>query len=428
MIKAGRARFVKVILSSTPAFKLSGVNRLLDREVPCIYSESSPQKFMRGSDTGNSFLPDKTSRPPPLRVSPVMRERALEDEHFQLPGIPSQDQHQERSVSFQDAFPSSGDYPLWREFENETMLAVNHQTSGTEFYGPSSNFVSLNKLLSKARQLIAADPAKPASTDHHTVGPGFLPDSSAGSSNLRTVRSQSTAAETPGLTQNLSSIDPPHTPLSVVNLLCDETATLPDPRPSSPVTVAGRAQKQPSSAPVTPTTMQTASPHESNAHHHPETPGAQPRSVDVQIAVQNSSDCCFGNPMLLEIEYVNIYLNNLHYISPFLDTTIFKERCEREIWAASALKRLRRNQMHFLALYNAVLAVGALTAPTDALESSRSELGAPWEKNHSLHSRKVVPSSIRLSKLYFQRARRLLGDVFEICSLEGAQALLLLVS
>jgi hypothetical protein len=382
---------------------------------------------MRGSDTGNSFLLDKTSRPTPLRVSPVVRERALEDEHFQLPDIPSQDRYQERPVSFQDAFPSSGDCPLWREFENETMLAVNHQTSGTEFYGPSSNFVSLNKLLSKARQLFAADPAKLASTDHHTVSPGFLPDSYAGSSNPRTARSQSTAAETPGLPQNLASIDPSHTPLSVVNLLCDETATLPDPRPSSPVTVAGRAQKQPSSAPVTPATIQTASPHETNAHHHSKTPGAQPRSVDVQVAAQNSSVCFFGNPMLLEMEYVNIYFNNLHYISPFLDSGVFKERCEREIWAVSALKRLRRNQMHFLALYNAVLAVGALTAPTDALESSRSELGAPWEENHSLHSQKVVPSSIRLSKLYFQRARRLIGDVFEICSLEGAQSLLLLV-
>ena len=98
----------------------------------------------------------------------------------------------------------------------------------------------------------------------------------------------------------------------------------------------------------------------------------------------------------------------------------------REIWAASALKRLRRKQMHFLALYNAVLAVGALTAPTDAFENSRAELGPPLEENHA-HDRKLVPSSIRLSRLYFQRARRLLGDEFEICSLEGAQTLLLLV-
>jgi hypothetical protein len=71
--------------------------------------------------------------------------------------------------------------------------------------------------------------------------------------------------------------------------------------------------------------------------------------------------------MQLEIEYVNLYFHNLHYVAPFLDSEKFKSRCGREIWAVSALKRLRRNQMHFSALYNAVLAVGALTAPTDAL-------------------------------------------------------------
>lgn len=131
--------------------------------------------------------------------------------------------------------------------------------------------------------------------------------------------------------------------------------------------------------------------------------------------------------MPLEREYVNLYFYNLHCIHPFLSSEAFKLRCEKEIWATSALKRLRRNQMHFLALYNAVLAVGALTAPTGLLHGARAELEIRSEEDRR-NGPKHVPSSIRLSKLYFQRARRLLGDVFEICSLEGTQTLLLLVS
>jgi hypothetical protein len=368
----------------------------------------------------------KSQRPQTLAISHVMRERDQENADMQLLNETSENQHQEIRGFFKDPTPAKDDYRISRVLENETLLAVNHQTSGTEFYGPSSNFVSLNKLLSKARQLIATTPTVTDLPDCHPVSSGVLPASSANSPQPATVRSHSTTVHTPRVTHNIASIDPSQTPLSVVNLLCDETASLPDPRPASPVTVAGRAQKQPSTAPVTPATIQTTSPHGINGYQQPDTPDNQPMSNPAQTTAQNSSDCFFGNPMSLEIEYVNLYFHNLHNILPFLDPYIFKARCEREIWATSALKRLRRNQMHFLALYNAVLAVGALTAPTDALESSRTELGAPWEEGHP-HGQKVAPSSIRLSKLYFQRARRLLGDVFETCSLEGSQTLLLLV-
>ena len=72
--------------------------------------------------------------------------------------------------------------------------------------------------------------------------------------------------------------------------------------------------------------------------------------------------------MLLEIEYVNLYFQNLHYMYPFLSFEDFKSRCEMDIWARSTLKSLRRNQMQFLSLHNVVLAVGSLTAPPEALQ------------------------------------------------------------
>ena len=399
------------------------MNRPLDREVPCVYNGISFKKPTRRSDTGNSLYSIDVSREQPFSVSPVTRESILGEEDVRTTSRTSLHEHQERPVIFQDTSSANGGHSSSQQLEIETLLAVNHQTSGTEFYGQSSNFVSLNELLSKTRQLISTNLAIPVSTERHPVSP-FRPHSSIESPTPSTARSHS--VQTPSLAQNLALIDSSQTPISVVNLLCDESATLPEPRPTSPVTVAGRAQKQPSTAPVTPATVQTYSPHNSNEAQQSKISRTRLQIDGDQVTTQNSSDCFFGNPMLLEIEYVNLYFHNLHNVSPFLDSEKFKSRCGREIWAASALKRLRRKQMHFLALYNAVLAVGALTAPTDAFENSRAELGPPLEENRA-HDRKLVPSSIRLSRLYFQRARRLLGDVFEICSLEGAQTLLLLV-
>jgi hypothetical protein len=79
--------------------------------------------------------------------------------------------------------------------------------------------------------------------------------------------------------------------------------------------------------------------------------------------------------------------------------------------------------MYFLALCNAVLALGALTTPVDAFQTQRAELEIRTEEDRR-KGPKYVPSSIRLSRLYIRRARRLLGDIFEVCSLEGARTLL----
>lgn len=232
------------------------MNRPLDREVPCVYNGIPFKKPTRVSDTGNSLHSIEVSRQQPLSISPVVRESTLGEEDVRITRRTSLHEHQEIPVIFQDVSSANDGHSSSQQLEIETLLAVNHQTSGTEFYGQSSNFVSLNKLLSKTRQLIATNLAIPVSTERHPVGP-FRPDSSIDSPNPSTARSHS--VQTPSLTQNLASIDSSQTPLSVVNLLCDESATLPDPRPTSPVTVAGRAQKQPSTAPVTPTTGQTCS-------------------------------------------------------------------------------------------------------------------------------------------------------------------------
>jgi hypothetical protein len=75
--------------------------------------------------------------------------------------------------------------------------------------------------------------------------------------------------------------------------------------------------------------------------------------------------------------------------------------------------------MHLLTLDNTVVELGALTAPADALQTQRAELEIRTEEGRR-RGPKYVPSSIRLSRLYIQRARRLLSDIFKVCSLKSA--------
>lgn len=369
-----------------------------DREISCIYSHKRTKAAsLRVSvDEGVSSMQEPGSQNPP--VSAVSTQQSLcNDRDYVSPGTTDN-----RAV----------ERALRRETGSDAdmIAAINQQTSGTEYYGQSSNFVLLNQLLSQARNRLLAG------------SPDF-------SSNLA-AQSQSSPAhpqveQSPSLTVDSSPAgetrpnDPSQTPLSVVNLLCDESATLPDPRPKSPVTVAGRAQK---ARTLIAASRVEATTQERTGHSETSSPFG-----NAHVVANNTSDCFFGNPMLLEKEYVNQYFQNLHCIHPFLSPNNFKSRSESEIWSSSALKRLRRKQMHFLSLYNSVLAVGALIAPTDALRSLRAELEIRSEEDRQ-KGPKYIPSSIRLSKLYFQRARRLLGDVFEVCSLEGVQSLLLLVS
>jgi hypothetical protein len=120
------------------------LNRPLDREVPCVYNGIPFKKPTRGSDIGSSLHSIEVSRQQPLSVSPVARESTLGEKDVRITRSTSLNEHQEVPVIFQDASRADNGYPTSRQWETETLLAVNHQTSGTEFYGPSSNFVSLD--------------------------------------------------------------------------------------------------------------------------------------------------------------------------------------------------------------------------------------------------------------------------------------------
>lgn len=128
----------------------------------------------------------------------------------------------------------------------------------------------------------------------------------------------------------------------------------------------------------------------------------------------------------LEKEYVRCFLHNLHYLHPMLDATEFTARCDKDVWASNVPHEKSKNRRHFFALYNIVVAVGSLIAGTEVAQELSREL-AIFAKHRLAQNNPVQSvSSQTLSKYYFRKSRALLGDVFEVCSLESAQTLLLM--
>jgi hypothetical protein len=152
---------------------------------------------------------------------------------------------------------------------------------------------------------------------------------------------------------------------------------------------------------------------------------AYKRGTSLDISASDS----FGRSraeLSLEKEYFRLFFTNLYYIHPFLSYTTFSARCETNIWSQWPLTRISRDEMHFLALYNIILAVGSLTGSLETFSNFKKQLDEEVGVGHS----DVISatSSIQLSKIFLGRSKRLLGDCFEVCSLESAQTLILIVS
>lgn len=115
----------------------------------------------------------------------------------------------------------------------------------------------------------------------------------------------------------------------------------------------------------------------------------------------------------IQRECLRLYFQNLHLIHPILEESTFFERCENEILS----QRLEPSN-DFLALFNAVLAVGAVTAGQDSSLMQSAPAVA------SMETPSFVP--LKFAKLFFERSKKYLGDIFEACSIERAQTLFLL--
>ena len=141
---------------------------------------------------------------------------------------------------------------------------------------------------------------------------------------------------------------------------------------------------------------------------------------------------------LIEKACVEHYFSNIHHIYYFIDKIKFMTRCNNEMWKSAELDSRDRAMPRplaskFLAVYNAVIALGALTAGesllVDTESSSTAEFWAELTKLcNEATSAPMRPSQLprELAKVYFCRARASLDDFFEACNLETQQALFLM--
>ncbi|KIN05388.1 hypothetical protein OIDMADRAFT_158009 [Oidiodendron maius Zn] len=200
--------------------------------------------------------------------------------------------------------------------------------------------------------------------------------------------------------------------LSIVNLLYNEDAALPPSRPKTP---------------VIPSTDVPASSNISQSLEADFCDTARDHASEPSRIRFKDSQRIYNTPNLseknVERKLIQVFFNNLHHLHPFLLVDEFMSRCEREVWSGNSKTEPQQNRKHFIALYNIVIAVGALIAGIGLLPEPETELNSSSRDSSKTQQ---TSSSIMLSVIYFRKSRVLLGDVFEVCSLESAQTLFLM--
>jgi hypothetical protein len=106
-----------------------------------VYIMAFPSRNLREDPTRATRFIRLRFRDSNLSVSPVVRESTVGEEDVRITRRTSIHEHQEIPVIFQDASSANDGHSSSQQLEIETLLAVNHLTRGTEFYGQSSNFV-----------------------------------------------------------------------------------------------------------------------------------------------------------------------------------------------------------------------------------------------------------------------------------------------
>ncbi|KAI5204549.1 hypothetical protein E4T39_03579 [Aureobasidium subglaciale] len=258
--------------------------------------------------------------------------------------------------------------------DRDVVGEVNQRTQGTEFYGTSSNYVLLNQLFSHVRQQSQAS---------HT--PALDPPS----------RPATTIA---GQNQHASSGR-----ISLVNLLANDDELLPPSREKSPL--HSSSSKNQSSAVMALTSVSAERSRTSN--------------TTVPALTQRTAE------RRLEEALVRSFMHNLHYLHPMIDSDTFNTRYEAHVAEHNSRHERSPSLRHFFALYNIVVAVGALVAGSDFNEEFAREIRVVMQSKNVSRGLEKAPLQ-GLSRHYFQKSRSLLGDVFEACSLESAQTLLLM--
>ena len=312
------------------------------------------------------------------------------------------------SAEVASSVPSIGAMPERspQEISNGDEIGdVNERTHGMEFYGTSSNHVLLNQLFSFVRnnrrhgQLCSSSMNPLVTSNDETEGGGSSADHRHG--------------------------DQPSERPSAVNLLSIEEPLFPPSRRNTPPPTSQSMESHEASSRANPTT----GPRSANASSlrlasstiddssHLRSPGRVSNDDTPHTAIRHR----------FERELVRNYLHNMHYLHPMVDGAEFVLRCEAEVWSPDASASKSSQRRHFKALFHIVIAVGALVAGREVAEEFSQDILAIEQSKHRPSSVSPQVSLRMLSRSYFQEARAFLGDVFEVCSLESAQTLLLMV-
>ncbi|RAL12327.1 Zn(II)2Cys6 transcription factor [Aspergillus homomorphus CBS 101889] len=287
------------------------------------------------------------------------------------------------------------------------LSGVNIHTNGTEFYGNSSNLAFLGNLYARARNQ-AENKGLAASNNEHTYTPIEGPITSLGAlqtdrNSFNQVTSNSTADKQSEGAQPTTN----KTQLSIVNLLYNPKYPRHSPRQSS-----GQSDNDKIESPKNVTSSQnTTHGFSDTRHEHEILPIIENIPGESQIEIEKM--------------FISSYFCNKHHIHPMLCKSAFMQRCEQEAFMTSRRAGLYCGSSRFAGLYFAVVALGAINASPHetALLDHYCNYGPEPERTNSMSRR---PSALDFADSYFGRAKRALGDLFESCSLEGVQALLLL--
>ncbi|ENH74716.1 Activator of stress proteins 1 [Fusarium oxysporum f. sp. cubense race 1] len=276
---------------------------------------------------------------------------------------------------------------------DQQQPCANCHTHGTEFYGTSSNFVLLNQFFVYAQK---------------NLPPGH--PNSSGNAGFLSANAHDGNVSRQGLVTR--------SPISIVNLLSDREVLEPPSRPKTPPTRAG-AQDEIQARSSLETRQGTAG-LEDSIHHDPPAATSQNRpSTDNSLS---------SSKQRLEREYIRQFFNNLHHLHPMLDPIAFAKQCEELVWSSQTSMESNKTQRHFFALYHIVVAVGSIVAGSCITQDFERDLNVCMKLPAQGQDFNPSRLSQELSKKYFRKSRMLLGDVFEVCSLESAQTLLLMNS
>ncbi|KAB8245778.1 fungal-specific transcription factor domain-containing protein [Aspergillus flavus] len=304
--------------------------------------------------------------------------------------------------------PRSGDSKVatpevYDSASRDGLSGINLHTNGTEFYGNSSNLAFLGNLYARAR-----NQAEARTSDLPENMPSNIPDEG----HRQTPDQQSTMKYVSPRQARHSTVDKERetakpatsaTQLSIVNLLYN-----PGYSSTSPPQINGRPED------------------DGNRHSTVGNQKKSPRTFAdhedaVALAIDELSD-----EAQLEIEkiFIGSYFSNKHYIHPLLSKNAFMQRCEQEAFVTSKRRAFYRRSSKFKGLYFAVVALGAINASPDETSLLDHYANCSADGRKSNFGGKL--SALDFADFYFGITKQALGDIFESCSLESAQALLLL--